>query len=177
LRFTELELPGVWLVELEPIADERGFFARSWAADDFRERGLEAGLVQVSVSYNRGRGTLRGLHYQAAPHAEAKLVRCTAGAIFDVAVDVRTGSPTRGRWVAAELSAENRRSLYVPPGFAHGFQTLGEGAEVLYQISTAYSPEHSRGVRWNDPEVAVRWPFGDPILSERDRALPLLAEL
>ena len=176
MRFEALDLDGVWLIDLEPSADVRGFFARTWDADLFAARGLDRALAQVSVSFNRLRGTLRGLHFQAEPVPEAKLVRCTAGRIFDVAVDVRDGSPSRGRWTGVELSAENRRSLYVPPGFAHGFQALDDGTEVLYQISNRYSPEHSRGVRWDDPEVGVQWPLPNPILSDRDRTLPLLAE-
>ena len=175
MRFTELEVSGVWTIELERISDERGFFARSWSPEEFAEHGLDASLAQCSVSFNEFRGTLRGLHYQAEPHAEVKLVRCTAGAIFDVAVDVREGSATRGCWVGVELSAANRKALYVPAGFAHGLLSLSDGAEVFYQISTAYSPQHSRGVRWNDPEIGVRWPLADPILSPRDRELPLLA--
>jgi dTDP-4-dehydrorhamnose 3,5-epimerase len=175
VRFTELEPPGVWLVDLELIQDDRGFFARSWSPDEFAQRGLDPGLAQCSVSYNQRRGTLRGLHYQVAPHAEAKLVRCTAGEIFDVAVDLRPGSPSRGRWTAVELTASNRRALYIPAGFAHGFQSLSDGSEVLYQVSTGYSPEHSRGIRWDDPEVGIEWPLKEPVLSPRDHALPTLA--
>jgi dTDP-4-dehydrorhamnose 3,5-epimerase len=176
LRFTALDPNGVWLVELEPVVDERGFFARTWDSDEFAAHGLDPALVQVSVSFSQRRGTLRGLHYQAEPYAEARLVRCTSGSIFDVAVDIRDGSATRGRWAGVELSAENRLALYIPPGFAHGLQTLVDDAEVLYQMATWYSPEHSRGIRWNDPEAAVSWPIGDPILSPRDRGLPLLSE-
>jgi dTDP-4-dehydrorhamnose 3,5-epimerase len=176
MRFTELELAGVFLVELEPITDHRGFFARSWCADEFAEHGLDPAVVQCNVSYNARRGTIRGLHYQVEPHAEAKLVRCTAGAVFDVAVDVREGSPARWRWVAVELSSRNRRALYVPAGFAHGLQTLADEAEVLYQMSARYSAEHARGVRWDDPALAIDWPLGDPVVSERDRSLPLVAD-
>jgi dTDP-4-dehydrorhamnose 3,5-epimerase len=177
LRFTALEPDGVWLVQLEPVEDERGFFARAWDPDEFLANGLDPSLVQVSLSYSERRGTLRGLHYQVAPFEEAKLVRCTAGRAFDVAVDVRDGSATRGGWAGVELSAENRLALYVPPGFAHGVQTLVDGTEILYQISARYSPEHSRGIRWNDPEVGVQWPIRDPILSPRDREHPILAEM
>jgi dTDP-4-dehydrorhamnose 3,5-epimerase len=169
--FTETGLPGAWLVEPEPIADERGFFARTFDADAFAERGMRAAFPQCSVSYNARAGTLRGLHFQAAPHAEAKLVRCTAGAIFDVIVDLREGSPTRGRWTGVELSAENRRALYVPEGFAHGFQTLADASEVLYQISAPYVPDAARGVRWDDTAFGITWPpAGARVMSERDRA-------
>ena len=176
MRFTELELAGVWLVELELRKDDRGFFARSWSPDEFAKRGLNPSLAQCSVSYSERRGTLRGVHYQVDTHAEAKLVRCTAGEIFDVAVDVRSASPSRGRWTAVRLSAANRRALYIPAGFAHGFQSLSDGVEVFYQISADYSPDHSHGFRWDDPEVGVEWPLSEPILSPRDRALPLLAD-
>ena len=153
----------MWLVELEPIADERGFFARSWSSEEFRGHGLDDRLTQTSVSFNYRRGTLRGLHYQAEPHAEAKLVRCTAGAIFDVAVDVRPGSVTFGKWVSIELSSDNRHAFYLPAGFAHGFQSLTADSEVLYQISVAHAPDHSRGVRWDDPAIAIQWPLGGQV--------------
>jgi dTDP-4-dehydrorhamnose 3,5-epimerase len=177
LRFTPLSPEGIWLVEVEPVADERGFFARTWDSDTFAARRLDPVAVQISVSFSLKRGTLRGLHYQARPHEEAKLVRCTAGSVFDVAVDIRDESATRGRWVAVELSAENRKALYIPSGFAHGLQSLVDNTEVVYQIGTRYSPEHSRGIRWNDHEVGIRWPIGDPILSAHDRGLPLLSEI
>jgi dTDP-4-dehydrorhamnose 3,5-epimerase len=168
--FTETSLPGAWLVEPEPIADARGFFARTFDAAAFAERGMRAAFPQCSVSYNARAGTLRGLHFQAAPHAEAKLVRCTAGAIFDVLVDLREGSPTRGRWTGVELNAENRRALYVPEGFAHGFQTLADATEVLYQISAPYAPDAARGVRWDDAAFGIAWPpAGARVMSERDR--------
>jgi dTDP-4-dehydrorhamnose 3,5-epimerase len=177
LRFTPLELTGCHLVELELIEDERGFFARSWSGEEFRAHGLNGQLVQCNVSFNVRRGTVRGLHFQAAPDEEVKLVRCTRGAIFDVAVDVRSGSPTCGRWVSAELSSENRQSLYIPEGFAHGFQSLVDGSEVFYQMSHHYVAEAARGIAWDDPEVAIAWPLGDAILSDRDRSLPTLARL
>lgn len=174
MRFSALQPDGVWLIELEPAVDERGFFARTWDTDEFAAHGLDAAIVQVSVSFSQRRGTLRGLHYQAEPHAEAKLVRCTSGSIFDVAVDIRQGSATRGRWAGIELSAKNRLALYIPPGFAHGLQTLVDDTEVLYQVTTRYSPDHSRGIRWDDPDAAISWPISDPILSPRDRGLPML---
>jgi dTDP-4-dehydrorhamnose 3,5-epimerase len=175
MRFRETTLPGVWLIEPEPVADERGYFARAWCARELAEHGLEGAFAQSSVSYNRRRGTLRGLHFQAAPHGEAKLVRCTQGAIFDVAVDLRAGSPTEGRWYGAELSAANARTLYIPAGCAHGFQSLTDDAEVLYHMTVEYRADAARGVRWDDPTLAVAWPLADPILSERDRALPCFA--
>lgn len=167
-------LAGAYAVELERLEDERGFFARSFCRDEFRSRGLASVVAQCNVSWNPRRGTLRGLHFQAAPHEEAKLVRCTRGAIWDVIVDLREGSPTRLRWHALELTAENRTALYVPEGLAHGFQTLSDDAEVLYQMSVPYHADLARGVRWDDPRIGIRWPLADPIVSARDRAYPLL---
>lgn len=174
--FTETELKGAYVIEPVPAADERGFFARTFCARAFAERGLSAAMAQCSTSFNRRRGTLRGLHEQAAPHAEDKLVRVTMGAIFDVIVDLRDESATFGRWFGLELSAENRRMLYIPQGFAHGFQTLRDDSEVFYQISTFYEPASVRGIRWDDPDLAIAWPDAPgAIVSKRDRALPLLA--
>ncbi|HEX6040824.1 dTDP-4-dehydrorhamnose 3,5-epimerase [Longimicrobium sp.] len=171
--FVPTLLDGAWVVEPEPVEDERGFFARTWCADEFRARGLDPALAQCSVSFNRRRGTLRGMHFQAAPHAEAKLVRCTRGALWDVVVDLRPGSPTFTRWFGVELTADNHRALYVPQGFAHGFQTLADDTEVFYQISVPYAPGAGRGVRWDDPAFGIRWPHADArILSDRDRAYP-----
>lgn len=172
--FRETALAGVWVVEPEPLADERGFFARTWCAREFAARGLTPALAQCSVSWTGARGTVRGLHYQAEPHAEAKLVRCTRGVIHDVALDVRPGSATFARWVAVELSADNRRMLYVPEGVAHGFQTLADDTEVFYQISEFHHPESAHGVRWNDPRCAIAWPLAPVTVSPRDAALPLL---
>jgi dTDP-4-dehydrorhamnose 3,5-epimerase len=174
--FRETPLAGVWLIDPEPLTDERGFFARTWCRDEFARRGLVADLAQCSVSWTRARATVRGLHYQARPHEEAKLVRCTRGAVHDVALDVRGGSPTFGRWVAAELTADNRRMLYVPEGVAHGFQTLAEDTEVFYQISASHHPQSERGVRWNDPACAIAWPLSPVTVSPRDAALPSLGE-
>jgi dTDP-4-dehydrorhamnose 3,5-epimerase len=174
--FNESPLAGAYLVELEPLADERGFFDRSYCAEEFAAHGLPE-LRQCSVSYNRRAGTLRGMHYQAAPREEHKLVRCTAGAIFDVIVDVRPASPTYRRWFAAELTAANRRSLFIPPGFAHGFMSLSEDTEVYYMISVAHSPELSRGYRWNDPAFAIEWPMPPVVISPRDASYPLLDAL
>ena len=163
---------GVWVIEPERFEDERGFFARTWDAGEFERRGLNGRLVQCSISYNGHRGTLRGLHYQAAPHEEAKLVRCTAGAIFDVAVDLRPDSPTYTRWFGVELSADNRLALYIPEGCAHGFLTLADDSEVLYQISELWAPDAARGVRWDDPAFRIRLPGEVVVINERDRTYP-----
>lgn len=173
MTFTELKLPGVWLVEPDVFPDERGMFARAWVQDDLASRGLETGIVQCGLASNRRRGTIRGLHYQTAPFEEVKFVRATRGAVFDVAVDLRPDSPTYCDWVGVELSADNRLSLYLPRGVAHGYQTLTDDADVLYFVSSAYSPAHQAGVRWDDPAFGVRWPLGAPaVMSDRDRALP-----
>lgn len=174
MRFRETAIAGAWVVEVEPVADERGMFARTFDAEAFRERGLSADFVQCSTSHNRAAGTLRGLHYQAGEHAECKLVRCTAGAVYDVVADLRPDSPSYLRWEAVELSAENRAAVYVPRGVAHGFQTRVDGAEVLYMIDRPYAPEAARGVRWDDPALAIEWPDapGGRTLSERDRGYP-----
>ena len=170
--FTETIVPGAFVVEPERLEDERGFFARTWCIREGAEHGLNPQVVQCSVSVSEQRGTLRGLHYQAAPHAEAKLVRCTRGAIYDVIVDLREESTAFLRHVAVELSATNHRMLYVPEGVAHGFQTLEDVTEVAYQMSAFHTPSHARGVRWNDPAFAIVWPAGDRIISERDRSYP-----
>jgi dTDP-4-dehydrorhamnose 3,5-epimerase len=172
--FTESPLPGAFVVELERLGDERGFFARSYCAEEFAARGLGPELRQCSVSYNARKGTLRGMHYQGAPHEEHKLVRCTAGAIYDVIVDIRASSPTYRRWFGAELTADNRRSLFIPPGFAHGFVTLSDHAEVYYMISVPHAPECSRGLRWNDPAFAIDWPLRPAVIAARDAAYALL---
>jgi dTDP-4-dehydrorhamnose 3,5-epimerase len=174
LIFTEAPLLGAYVVELEQLTDERGFFARTYCAEQFAARGLGPELRQCSVSYNARKGTLRGLHYQGAPHEEHKLVRCTAGAVFDVIVDIRTSSPTYRHWFAAELTADNRRSLFIPAGIAHGFVTLTDHAEVYYMISVAHAPEVSRGFRWNDPAFAIEWPVAPAVISSRDANYPLL---
>jgi dTDP-4-dehydrorhamnose 3,5-epimerase len=175
MKFLAAEIPGVYLVEPEPIEDERGFFARVFCAGEFAARGLAAHVAQCSLSFNSRKGTLRGMHYQAAPHEEARLVRCTRGAIFDVALDLREGSATFGRWAAFELTAENRRMIYVPEGVAHGFQTLVDEAEVHYQMSAEYEAASARGARWNDPAFAIRWPFPPSMISQRDASFPLFA--
>ncbi|HET7233283.1 MAG TPA: dTDP-4-dehydrorhamnose 3,5-epimerase [Longimicrobium sp.] len=171
--FRETPLAGAWVLEQDRREDERGYFARTWCANELAAHGLNAALAQCSVSFNARAGTLRGMHYQAAPHAEAKVVRCTRGAIHDVIVDLRPESPTFRRWYAAELSEENGAALYVPEGFAHGFQTLVDATEVLYMISEFYAPESGRGVRWNDPAFGIEWPHADPrILAPRDAGYP-----
>jgi dTDP-4-dehydrorhamnose 3,5-epimerase len=172
LIFSETRLKGAWIVDLERLEDERGFFARSWCQREFAERGLNPSLVQCNISFNRKKGILRGMHYQVTPYEEAKLVRCTMGALYDVIIDLRPGSSTFRQWVAAELSASNRRMLFVPEGFAHGFQTLEDNTEVFYQMSAVYSAGHAEGVRWDDPAFGIQWPPGDRIISARDRAYP-----
>ena len=176
MKFTPTKIAGVWLIEMERHEDERGWFARSWCAEEFAARGLNSQLAQCSVSFNKKKGTLRGMHWQAAPHAEAKLVRCTRGAIYDVALDLRTDSPTFRHWFAAELTADNGRALYIPEGCAHGFQTLADDSEVFYQISEGHHPEFSGGARWDDPAFCIRWPLADmSILSQYDAAIPKLS--
>jgi len=170
VKFIDLPLPGAYLVEPEAVFDERGSFARTWCAEEFRVHGLNSNLAQCSVSWNARRGTLRGMHYQSEPYGEVKLVRCSAGGIYDVLLDLRPASPTYRRWFAMELTAANHKMLYVPEGFAHGFQTLVDGGEVVYQISQPYRPEYARGVRWDDPWFGIDWPVPNPIMSPRDRA-------
>ncbi|MGH7300104.1 MAG: dTDP-4-dehydrorhamnose 3,5-epimerase [Candidatus Rokuibacteriota bacterium] len=167
--FTETALAGAWIVDMERVEDARGFFARSWCGLEFQARGLNPRLVQCNVSFNKRRGTLRGMHYQAAPHREAKLIRCTRGAIHDVIIDLRVDSPAYKRHVAVVLDADSRRMLYVPEGFAHGFQTLEDETEVFYQMSEPYAPDHARGVRWNDPTFGISWPEAERTISERDQ--------
>ena len=174
MKFAETKLEGVFVIEPELIEDERGFFALSWLPEEFAERGLNPRLAQCNISFNWLKGTLRGMHFQAAPHEEAKSVRCTRGAIFDVVVDLRPGSPTRYRWSAVELTAENRRMLYVPEGFAHGYQTLEDATEVFYQVSETYHPESARGLRWDDPRLDITWPLPVSRISARDAGHSLL---
>jgi dTDP-4-dehydrorhamnose 3,5-epimerase len=170
--FNETRLKGAYLIEWEPLQDERGFFARSFCREEFNKHGLNPQIAQCNVSYNRKRGTLRGMHYQAAPSEEAKLVRCTNGAIYDVIIDLRRPSSTFMQWMAVELTAANRRMLYIPEGFAHGFQTLEDDTEVFYQMSAAFSPELAIGVRWNDPAFGIEWPPAERIISRRDDQYP-----
>jgi dTDP-4-dehydrorhamnose 3,5-epimerase len=172
LKFVPTALAGAFVIEPEAIEDDRGFFARSFCENEFRAHGLNSSVVQCNISFNRHRGTLRGMHYQAEPHGEAKLVRCTRGIIYDVIVDLRPDFQTFGAWVACELSADNRKMLYVPEGCAHGFQTLEDECEVFYQMSTLYHAPSARGARWNDPAFAIEWPVANPILSDRDASYP-----
>jgi dTDP-4-dehydrorhamnose 3,5-epimerase len=172
MRFEALPLAGAFRVSPEPQADARGFFARTACTEDFAAQGLIGAFVQSSISYNARRGTVRGLHFSIDPHAETKLVRCTAGAIHDVIVDLRPESTTYLQAYAADLSAENRHALYIPAGFAHGFQALSDGAEVLYMIDRAYVPAGARGLRWNDPALDVTWPEPVTVIAERDLAYP-----
>lgn len=172
MRFVKTEFAGLHVVELEPRCDMRGFFARTWCQSEFAAAGLESRLVQCSMSHNIRRGTLRGMHYQAPPFEEVKLVRCTAGAVLDVVIDLRRDSETYLRSFAIELSSTNRRSLYIPTGFAHGFQTLVDETEVFYQMSEFFAADHARGIRWNDPRFAIDWPISDPIILDRDASYP-----
>lgn len=172
MRFIETALAGAFVIEIDPKPDLRGFFARTFCRDEFTAAGLPGEFVQSSISVNVRRGTLRGLHFQAPPGAEPKLVRCNRGALFDVIVDLRVGSATHCRWFGTELSADNHRALYVPPGFAHGFQTLMDDSEVAYQMAEFYMPELARGVRWNDPAFGIAWPIDPPFLSDRDASYP-----
>ena len=172
MKFVDTPVPGAYVVELEPISDERGFFARTWCADEFRRKGLNPATAQCSVSFNVSRGTVRGMHYQAKPHAEAKIVRCTMGKLYDVIADIRPESPAFRQWFGVELSAENRRMIYIPEGVAHGFQTLEDATEVFYQIAEFFHPDLGRGIRWDDPAFQIHWPLEVRIISERDRNYP-----
>jgi dTDP-4-dehydrorhamnose 3,5-epimerase len=173
--FTETRLKGAFIIESEAVRDERGYFARTYCQREFEARGLSPRALQSSLSFNAKRGTVRGMHYQKAPHQEAKLIRCGRGALYDVAIDLRGDSSTYGQWTAVELSAgtgQTTRMFYIPEGFAHGFQTLEDDTEVLYQMSAFYVPESGAGVRWNDPAFSIRWPLPVSVISERDRAYP-----
>ena len=172
MTFHGTKLPGVVEIRIEPKCDERGFFARTWCQKEFESHGLNSKLVQCSVSFNPREGTLRGIHYQAAPFSEAKVVRCTRGAIYDVVLDLRAESPTFKGWIGLELTSENRSMLYVPEGCAHGFLTLEGETEVSYQMSEFYNAESGRGVRWNDPAFQIAWPGRVSLISERDRSYP-----
>ncbi len=174
MLFKQTHLSGAFIIEPELIEDHRGFFTSTWIASEFREHGLNDQLAQCNIAFNTRRGTIRGMHFQNKPYQEAKLARCTRGAIYDVAIDLRPDSPTRYQWVAAELTFENRRLLYIPEGFAHGYQTLTDDAEVLYQISEYYHPESADGVRWNDPVFGIQWPLPVTVIADRDASYPLL---
>jgi dTDP-4-dehydrorhamnose 3,5-epimerase len=170
--FKETKLKGAYIIELEPIEDNRGFFARSFCQKEFRLHGINMNSVQCNISYNKKKGTLRGMHYQAAPYEEAKLVRCTMGAIYDVIIDIRRKSETFGQWISVELTAKNRKMIYIPEGFAHGFLTLEDNTEVFYQMSEFYMPDHARGIRWNDSAFGIPWPIHAEIISKQDQSYP-----
>jgi dTDP-4-dehydrorhamnose 3,5-epimerase len=170
--FTETPLRGAFVIEPELLEDARGFFARTWCAREFQKHGLETQVAQCSTSFNKKKGTLRGMHFQAAPFAETKIVRCARGAIYDVVIDLRAGSPAFAHHFATVLTADNRKMLYVPAGFAHGFQTLEDDTEVFYQISEFYSASHARGVRWDDPAFGIQWPPDERTIVDRDRSYP-----
>jgi dTDP-4-dehydrorhamnose 3,5-epimerase len=172
--FKETKLKGTFVIEPERIEDERGFFARTFCRNEFEAHGLNPLFVQCSVSFNKKKGTLRGMHYQVSPHQEDKLIRCSMGAIYDVILDLRPNSPTFKQWVSVELTAENRRMIYIPCGMAQGFQSLVDNTEIFYQISTEYIPEAARGIRWNDPTIQIHWPMVPSVISPRDRSLPQL---
>ena len=172
MLFTQTKLAGAFIVDVELREDERGFFGRSWCVDEFKDHGLDPRLVQCNISYNEKLGTLRGMHYQVEPFPEAKLVRCTLGTVYDVIIDLRPRSPTARQWFGVELTEKNRRAIFVPAGFAHGFQTLQDKTELFYQMSEFYHPECARGVRWNDPAFGIAWPVNSPIVSARDAEYP-----
>lgn len=171
--FKETKLKGAFIIEMEPIKDMRGFFARAWCKKEFEEHGLKPYLVQANITFSRKKGTLRGMHYQVAPYQEAKLVRCLKGALFDVIIDLRPDSPTYREWIDIELAEDNYKALYVPEGFAHGYQTLKDNTEVFYQVSQFYCPDSERGIRWNDPAFGIKWPqIQELVISEKDENWP-----
>lgn len=173
MKFTSTKIDGVWVLDLERHHDVRGWFARTWCADALRAHGLQASVIQCSSSFNARKGTLRGMHYQSAPHQEAKIVRCTRGAAVDVALDLRPESPTFCQWISTEITADNGCALYIPKGCAHGFQTLEDETEIFYMIDTPYAAGSARGARWNDPAFGIVWPLPDSaILSPRDANYP-----
>jgi dTDP-4-dehydrorhamnose 3,5-epimerase len=174
MNFTPLKLTGAYLAEIKKIEDNRGFFARGWGRDDFESLGLNPNIVQANIAWNRVRGTLRGMHFQLPPHAEAKFIRCTRGALYDVIVDLRPNSPTHREWVGVELTAENYLALYVPEGFGHGYQTLVDNTEITYMTTAFYAPKAARGVPYNDPAFGIKWPLPVTEISENDKKwLPL----
>jgi dTDP-4-dehydrorhamnose 3,5-epimerase len=167
--FEETEFEGLYIIKIEKLIDERGYFARSWDEKDFEEKGLNSKLLQCNVSFNHNKGTLRGMHYQKEPYQEAKLIRCTKGKIFDVVIDLRINSKNFKKWLSFELNEENHKMLYVPEGFAHGFQTLEDNTEIFYQMTQKYKPNFASGIKWNDPIFNINWPIKKPILSEKDQ--------
>jgi dTDP-4-dehydrorhamnose 3,5-epimerase len=171
--FSETKLKGAFVIEIQKLTDNRGFFARSWCQNEFSEHGLTARILQVNISYNIKKGTLRGMHYQATPYEETKLVRCTKGAIYDVIIDLRPDSPTYSQWIGVHLTADNYKMLYVPENFAHGFQVLEDNTEATYQVSQFYTPGSERGIRWDDPKFGIDWPMEVRVISEKDESWPL----
>lgn len=169
MRFSRTELPGVYVIELEKREDHRGFFARTWCRDEIAREGLDPTIAQMNTGFSLKKGTLRGMHFQRAPNAEIKFVRCTRGSVFDVAVDLRPESPTFKKWVGFELTAANGRMLWIPEGLAHGYQTLEDGAEILYATSKPYAPDSASGVRWDDPAFGISWPLEVALISDADR--------
>lgn len=172
MKFQPTRIEGLFLIDIEPVADERGFFARTYCEDEFRKHGLDPRIAQSSISFNPRRGTLRGMHYQREPHSETKLIRCTRGSVFDAVVDLRGDSPTFLQWFGVELTAANRRMLYIPRGLAHGYLSLEDDSEISYQMSAPYHPESASGVRWNDPAFGIAWPIAVEVVADRDRAYP-----
>ncbi len=170
--FTQTNLNGLFVIEPERLEDERGFFARTWCRREFETNGINVDFVQCNISFNKKKGTLRGMHYQTVPNEEVKLVRCTSGAIYDVIIDLRHDSETFKQWISVELTSENRKMIYIPEGFAHGFLTLEDNTEVFYQMSVYYSPESARGVRWNDSAFSIRWPIDVKVISDKDNKYP-----
>ena len=174
MQFTRSRIPGAWVIDISPIRDERGFFATTWLPEEFRKHGIEPLLAQCNLAFNHNRGTLRGMHFQRSPHAQAKIVRATRGALLDVIVDLRHDSPTCRQWDAVELTADNHRMLYMPEGVAHGYLTLSNDVEAYYHASAPWAPQAESGVRWNDPAFGIRWPFEPVVISEKDANWPLV---
>ena len=174
MRFSPSRIPGAWVIDITPIHDQRGFFATTWLPEELREHGIDPLVAQCNLAFNHQRGTLRGLHFQSPPHAQSKIVRATRGALLDVIVDLRPDSPTCRQWESIELTADNRRMLYIPAGLAHGYLTLTDDAEMFYQASSPWAPQAEAGVRWNDPAFGITWPFEPRVISEKDRTWPLL---
>lgn len=172
MKFTETRLKGAFIIEIEKLSDERGFFARSWCRKEFEAHGLTIQVVQANVSYNLKKGTLRGMHYQIAPYQECKLIRCTRGAIYDVIIDLRPDSPTYRKWTGVELTADNYTMFFVPEDFAHGFQTLTDETEITYQVSQFYTPGSEKGIRFDDPAFGIQWPLEITVISDKDSAWP-----
>ncbi len=169
MKFFETNLKGSYIIELEKLEDERGFFTRIWDEEIFQNKELNSKLVQISFSFNKKKGTLRGMHFQEKPFEETKTVRCIKGKIFDVIIDLRSNSKTYKKWISIELNSNDLKMIYIPEGFAHGFQTLEDNTEVMYQMSNWFSPEHAKGIRWNDQEFDIKWPINEPIISKKDQ--------